>query len=243
MFTKSPGMRNRNYKDVRTATAVLGESQVNFRLGLARQRTRTYPLDSMDFIMMDLERPDLCHRHAHWCTGDLTGRLLEFLSHAEGVDGRTDPRLPELFERILRQRRPSGLIGRYAAQPKPAPPEEDAFSSAPRLLPGLLRYHELTGDWRALDAAVGMAKFALARKDEWRKHLNAHGGRLIEAWISEPMAMLYGVTRDKAYLDFAAMIEECLESPEKGAHAHGYLATLRGQGVGRQAGTLPADDH
>ena len=49
-------MKNRNYKDVRTAAAVLGESQVNFRLGLARQRTRTYPLDSMDFIMMDLER-------------------------------------------------------------------------------------------------------------------------------------------------------------------------------------------
>ena len=105
-------MSTHNYRDVRTATAVLGKSQVDFRMGLARQRTRTYPLDSMDFIMMDLERPDLCHRHAHWCTGDLTGRLLEFLSHAEGVDGRTDPRLPELFERILRQRRPSGAIGR-----------------------------------------------------------------------------------------------------------------------------------
>ena len=158
----------------------------------------------------------------------MTGRLLEFLSHAEGVDGRTDPRLPELFERILRQRRPSGLIGRYASRPKPVPIEDSPFESAARLFPGLLRYHELTGDSRALEAAVGMAKFALARKDEWRKHLNAHGGRLIEAWICEPMAMLYGVTKDKAYLDFAAMIEECLESPEKGAHAHGFLATLRG---------------
>jgi len=29
-----------------------------------------------------------------------------------GVDGQHDERLPELFERILRQRRPSGLFGR-----------------------------------------------------------------------------------------------------------------------------------
>ena len=83
-------------------------SQVDFRIGLARTRTASYPLDSMDFIMMDLERPDGCSRHAHWCTGDLTGRLLEFLSSAEGVDGKSDPRLADLFERILRQRRRSG---------------------------------------------------------------------------------------------------------------------------------------
>jgi hypothetical protein len=182
----------------------------------------------MDFIMMDLERPDLCHRQAHHCTGDMTGRLLEFLSYAEHVDGRSDPRLPELHERILRQRRPSGLIGRYAAQPKPIPPEDDFRSGVPRLLPGLLRHYDLTGDARALEAAVGMARFTLSRQDEWRKFLKKRGARCIEAWVSEPMAMLYGVTGDRAYLDFAAMIEECLESPEKGAHSHGYLSTLRG---------------
>ena len=37
-----------------------------------------------DQFVMDLERPDGVHRHAHWCTGDLTGRLLEFLLHAGG---------------------------------------------------------------------------------------------------------------------------------------------------------------
>jgi len=64
----------RNYKNVRTAAAVLGESQLKFRLGLARQRTQLHPLDSMNFIMMDLERPDGCRRFADFCTGDLTGR-------------------------------------------------------------------------------------------------------------------------------------------------------------------------
>ncbi|MBM3240443.1 hypothetical protein FJZ31_29520 [Candidatus Poribacteria bacterium] len=216
------------YKQKTTALPDLGESQLRFRLGLVRQRTRTYPLDSMDFIMMDLERPDTCHRHAHWCTGDMTGRLLEFLSHAEGVDGQNEPRLPELFERILRQRRQSGLIGRYAALPKPIPPEDDFRSGVPRLLPGLLRYYDLTGDARALEAAVGMAQFTLSRKDEWWKHLRNNGARCIEAWVSEPMSMLYGLTGDNAYIDFTAMIEECLESPEKGVHSHGFLSTLCG---------------
>ena len=217
------------YKNTTLAVPTLAESQIKFRLGLVRQRTNTYPLDSMDFIMMDLERPDLCHRMAHWCTGDLTGRLLEFLSYAEQVDGRTEPRLPDLHERILRQRRSSGLIGRYAAfHAKPIPPENDFRSGVPRLLPGLLRHYDLTGDERSLDAAIGMAQFTLSQQEEWKTHLKKRGARCIEAWVTEPMAMLYGITGDQAYLDFVALVEECLESPEKGAHSHGYLSTLRG---------------
>ena len=54
-------------------------------------RMAAYPLDSLDFIMIDLERPEGSSRHASWCTGDLTGRLLEFLSVSEGVDGKSDP--------------------------------------------------------------------------------------------------------------------------------------------------------
>ncbi len=44
----------RNYKNVRNAAAMLGESQLKFRIGLARQRTQIYPLDSMDFISSDM---------------------------------------------------------------------------------------------------------------------------------------------------------------------------------------------
>ena len=216
------------YKQKIMAQPNLSESQIRFRMGLVRQRTKTYPLDSMDFIMMDLERPDTSHRHAHWCTGDMTGRLLEFLSYAEGIDGQDEPRLPILFERILRQRRQSGLIGRYAGSPSPIPPEDDFRSGIPRLLPGLLRYYDLTSDVRSLEAAVGMAQFTLLHKDEWWNYLRGNGARCIEAWVSEPMSMLYGLTGDNAYLDFTAMIEECIESPEKGAHSHGFLSTLRG---------------
>ncbi|MCY2989390.1 MAG: hypothetical protein NTY19_16170 [Planctomycetota bacterium] len=89
---------------------VLASCQLAFRIGLARQRTASYPCDSLNFIMLDLERPEGRSRHAHWCTGDLTGRLLEFLSCTEGIDGKSDLRLKGLFERVLSQRRPSGLF-------------------------------------------------------------------------------------------------------------------------------------
>ncbi|MEI6083163.1 MAG: hypothetical protein WCS70_02560 [Verrucomicrobiota bacterium] len=179
----------------------------------------------MDFIMMDLERPDEHHRHAYQCTGDLTGRLLEFLSHAEGVDGQNDARLPELFERILRQRRPSGLFGRIIADPGLA---HECFSACARFFPGFIYYYELTNDSRALDAAVGLAEHTIRNKDIWRKRAQEAGGRAMELWITEPMALLYGVTRQREYLDFVGMIGETVEMPDRGAHAHGYMAMLRG---------------
>jgi len=139
--------------------------------------------------------------------------------------------LPELFERILRQRRPSGLIGRYATLPKPTPPEDDLMSGSGRLFPGLLRYYDLTGDSRALEAAVGMARFILSRKDEWQVRLQAKGAHFIEAWISEPMAMLYGATGDTAYLDFVGLIGRVL-----GAARQGLPCSRFSQHVARIAG-------
>ncbi len=213
-------------KKVTLSNPLLSQSQTKFRLGLVRQRTRTYPLDSMDFIMMDLERPEGHHRHAYQCAGDLTGRLLEFLSYAEGVDGQHDERLPELFERILRQRRPSGLFGRILDDRSIGDIEECMFACS-RVFPGLIRYYELTNDVRALDAAVGLAELTLRSREIWRRHL-AGGGRWIPFWITEHMALLYGVTGKQEYLDFVGMINDGLEMPDKGTHSHGYLSTLRG---------------
>ena len=205
----------------------LSGSQLCFRIGLARGRTAHYPLDSMDFVLMDLERPELCSRHAHWCTGDLTGRLLEFLSCAEGVDGRSDQRLEPLFERILRARRPSGLFGRYAGQPRNTPPEEDVFSGADRLFPGLLRYYGLTGDWRALEAAVGLAERIMSVADEWRRRIEPPAPNPINNWVTEPFARLYEITRDARYLGFPALVAEHLVSCQR-VHSHGFMSTLRG---------------
>lgn len=210
------------------AEPLLARSQLSFRIGLARTRTTTYPMDSMDFILMDLERPAGRFRHAHWCTGDLTGRLLEFLSCSDGVDGVRDPRLGPLLDRILKQRRPSGIIGRYATNPVDKPPEDDPMSNANRLFGGLIRCYDLTGDTRALEAAEAMAGRLWSVRDAWRPRLKSSGGRFIEAWVTEPMARLYAITRDGRWLEFCGMIREHLGTGEPGCHAHGFMSTLRG---------------
>ena len=239
------------YHNVTLSEPFLAPSQVKFRLGLVRQRTRTYPLDSMDFIMMDLERPDGCRRFADFCTGDLTGRLLEFLSVSDGIDGKSDPRSSVLFERMLKSRLPSGLFGRPGFV-VPDPGDNECFAACARYFPGFIRYHALTGDSRALDAAIGLADLTLRNRDAWYKRLKQRGGRAIEFWITEPLALLYGVTGNKEYLDFVGMINDGLDMPDKGAHVHGYLATLRGLQLaalitgdaawGGKARGRPADD-
>ena len=210
------------------ASPTLSRSQLAFRIGLVRQRTRQYPLHKLDFIMMDLERPDLSHRHADWCAGDLSGRLLECLSVLDGVDGQRDDRLPELFDRILRTRRASGLFGRYSPHPtKCLPPEEDVATGIYRLFNGFLRYYELSGDHRALEAAAATGDWFVANRDRWRKRFANAPACALEYWITEPLARLYHHTGDNRYLDFIAMIDGAVTGCDH-VHAHGCLATLRG---------------
>ncbi len=211
---------------------LLAPSQVSFRIGLARTRMSTYPCDSMDFIMMDLERPDGKHRHADFCTGDLTGRLLEFLSCAEGVDGKNDAQLDALFERILKQQRPSGFIGRYAAAPQQMEPEDDPLrgGASAKIFFGLARYYELTGDRRALTAAEGLANLLWSVRGEWEKRLKpGKDNRDVGFWAIEPLARLYGITKDARWLKFCEMTTQYLASCENRiCHSHGHLTTLRG---------------
>ena len=204
---------------------LLAPSQLSHRIGLARTRAASYPLDRMDFIMIDLERPDRCSRHATQCYGDLTGRLLEFLSCSEGVDGRHDARLDGLFERILKQRRPSGIIGRH-----PMVPDDNGIQDpcAQRLSCGLMRYYELTGNARALEAAVGLGNRLWKVRDNWRKFLKDCQGRSIVAWVSEFLAQLYAATNEPRWMEFCGMIRDHLGSCDQGCHAHGFMSTLRG---------------
>ena len=106
--------------------------------------------------------------------------------------------------------------------------EDVCLSACGRFFPGLIYYYELTNDVRALDAAVGLGELTLRSREIWRRHLHAGGGRWIPFWITEPMALLYGVTGKQEYLEFVGMINDKLEMPDKGTHAHGYMATLRG---------------
>jgi len=209
---------------VSVSKPLLAPSQLSFRIGLARTRMSSYPCDSMDFIMIDLERPDNRYRHAYFCNGDLTGRLLEFLSCSEGVDGKHDPRLEELFERMIRQRRSSGYIGRFAAVPGSVTPEDspERAGAGSKHFSGLMRYYELTGDKRALEAARGLAELLWSVRAEWKKKKHV-------SWVIEPLARLWHVTKDPRWLEFSAMVRDNIQTlGEEKTHSHGYMTMIRG---------------
>lgn len=209
------------------AKPILFDSQLKFRLGLAKKRLEHYPLDSMNFVMMDLERPPLRSREAHWCSYDLTGRTLLFYSLADGIDGSHIDRLPELFERIMQCRRPSGTFGSCYGLDGRAP--EDAPYFATQFVSGLVAYYELTGDMRALSAAREHVDFFLSRGDEFFRALGSpNGPHRMVCWVPNGLADLYRVTKDKKYYDAVVrIVNECV-GEMRGAHSHGYLTTLRG---------------
>ncbi|MDX9880843.1 MAG: glycoside hydrolase family 127 protein [Prolixibacteraceae bacterium] len=209
---------------VSVSKPLLAPSQLSFRIGLARTRMSSYPCDLMDFVMIDLERPDNRYRHAYFCNGDLTGRLLEFLSCSEGVDGKYDPRLNELFDRIVKQRQSSGYIGRFAAVPGSIDPEEspERAGAGSKHFSGLLRYYELTRDKRALDAALGLAELLWSVREEWKekKHVS---------WVIEPLARLWDITKDSRWMEFSVMVRDNIQPlGEKKTHSHGFMTTIRG---------------
>jgi len=206
---------------------LLFDSQLKFRLGLAKSRLRQYPVNSMNFLMMDLERPQLRTRHAHWCTYDLTGRTLLFYTLAEGVDGKHIDDLPELYERIMNNRRKSGMFGNSFDYAEESP--ESAPLIGTHFLSGLVNYYSLTGDMRALNAAQEAADFVLSKEKEMLKALGTPGrANKMDCWIVEGFAELYRETGNDIYLNAVRRITyECVGKLDH-AHSHGYMTTLRG---------------
>ena len=72
-----------------------------------------------------------------------------------------------------------------------------------------------------------MARWLDSKKDVWRDRLRSEGGRFIQAWVSEPFARLYGITRDARWLDFCGLVREAMGDCDVYCHAHGYMSTLR----------------
>ena len=139
------------------------------------------------------------------------------------MDGRCDDRLTSLFERILLQRRANGFYGRFG-DPGAAPGSNPCHLGA-RLFSGLVRYHQVTGDWRALEWAVEISGELRRRKDEVLKN----AGASFPPWIAEPGAHLFQITGEKEHLELCAMTAEIMRGAAgKRIHTHGFLCALRG---------------
>ena len=190
----------------------------------------SYPLDNLDFIMMDLERPASSRRFADFCTGDLTGRLLEFLSSAEGIDGCHDARLKELFERILLQRKVNGLFGRTDEDlgGKGSPYGDFENGAANKIFSGLTEYFERLGDIRALTAARGIGDYYIQNRERFIQWIASKKGKHdLVFWITVPLAKLFHLTGERKYLELCALLRDGFDGIE-GVHSHGFMTTLRG---------------
>ena len=194
------------------ADARMHESPLLARLQLAKQGCRIYPMDSMDFILADLERSEALHRHAEHCTGDLTGRYLEFLAASMPHDRSDEERMEEFFLRILKCQSVAGPMGRDGGGRK------DFITS--KIFPGLLRYYLQTGNGKALTLARQMA-------DDIFSMVPSPQG--IECWVAEPMALLFAITGDTRCLDFCRKIEGNLKKlTSANGHSHILMTTMRG---------------
>lgn len=207
------------------------ESPLRQRIKLVKQRCRSYPMDSLDFIMIDLERPETLIRHAEFCTGDLTGRYLDFLSVGMHLEPSDRDRMDMLFERILKCQAPCGAFGRVYVQDLGASEHELKWGAASKLFMGLLRYYMETGSGKALTAAQRNAEYFLSHLDYFKSCCDKHKQDEtfeISEWIVEPMALLYGITGDARCLEVCRMVADSLPSTIDRCHSHGFMTTLRG---------------
>ena len=224
------------------AQATLHESPLLNRIRMAKQRGRSYPMDSLDFIMVDLERPETLTRHADFCTGDLTGRYLDFLA-ASATSNRPTTIECRRCSRILKCQAPNGAFGRVQVQDMGVSSDELAWVASSKVFIGLLRYYQETGDPKALTAARRNAEFFFANLDRIReasiqqkkpedlhRWIRSAGGLGdVGNWITEPMAELFGITGDQRCLDVCRAVAEAQQSrPLNGRHSHGVMTTLRG---------------
>ena len=209
----------------------LAPSQLKVRMGLARNRLHAFPLDDFNFLFNNIERPVRVHCQAHQCTGDLIGRILNAVSFAEGIDGKNDPYLEEIYLRMLRQVQKNGLVGVCAQvndQEHPWPTEN--YNEHP--FQGFIRYYELTGDHKALDVAKGYGDAVLKDRDNiLNNRFSVEDGIGLHTWLTEPLSLLYQSTHDARYLELMKEIYERVKLNEVliyGSHSHGAMTTLRG---------------
>ncbi len=128
-----------------------------------------------------------------------------------------DPELMKIMDQavinLIETQLPNGYIGNY-------PPENqltnwDIWGRKYTLL-GLLRYHDISGNKKALKSARRVADHLLTQLGPGKTNIietsNYHG--MASSSILEPIVLLYNKTNDSRYLEFAKYIVDQWETPE-----------------------------
>jgi len=147
--------------------------------------------------------------------GEFWGKWFTSAALAYRYDG--DPKLRAVLEEAARgliaTQTPDGGITTYKAAAEFA--HWDTWGHKYTLL-GLLAYHELTGDGRALEAAQRHADRVLSFFGPGRADIATNGwwSGMAAGSILEPMVLLYRRTGEPRYRDFAEYIVRAWEGPK-----------------------------
>ena len=114
---------------------------------------------------------------------------------------------------MIETQTPEGYIGNYA--PGSQLQQWDIWGRKYVML-GLLRYHDITGDKKALKAARKEADYLLSQVGPGKVNIietgNYHG--MASSSVLEPIMMLYNKTHQEKYLEFAKYIVRQWETPD-----------------------------
>ena len=114
---------------------------------------------------------------------------------------------------LIETQLPNGYIGNYSPE---AQLEQWDIWGRKYVMLGLLRYHDITHDRKALKAARREADYLLSQVGPGKVNIiktgNYHG--MASSSVLEPIMMLYNKTHEKKYLRFAKYIVAQWETPE-----------------------------
>lgn len=117
------------------------------------------------------------------------------------------------IDQIIASQQPDGYIGNYAPEYHLA--QWDVWGRKYTAL-GLLAWHKLTGDKKALDATARLIDHLMTEVGPGHTDIvtvgNYHG--MAASSVLEPVIYLYNATGNKKYLDFANYIVSQWETPE-----------------------------
>ncbi len=121
--------------------------------------------------------------------------------------------MDQAVKNLIATQTSEGYIGNYA--PGSQLKQWDIWGRKYVML-GLLRYHDITGNKKALKAARKEADYLLTQVGPGKVNIietgNYHG--MASSSVLEPVMMLYNKTKQEKYLDFAKYIVRQWETPE-----------------------------
>jgi hypothetical protein len=215
----------------------LGEA---LQRGLSRLRVKPY--DSLPWIRADLDQSEQVDRIFKEWSGDVSGRYIEVMSLTSSTGPATRDLLRELLPAVPALQRADGHFGgeigdaakqlEYRQQP--------VFWGNTRLLVGLITAARELGQPALLEPAKRIGDFYVPlvdalcvpqNADRWKNEAQDSFSFITDFFPAvEGLALLYGATHEKRYLDAAERMAAFFLQfdHEPNGHSHGNLSAWRG---------------